>query len=172
MEGLAERDPEFFKYLKDNDAELLDFSASDGDGEEEENDDDDEGSDEENSMEQFDHEDEEEFSDEELNKVEEEEDSDLGSFDESGEDSSEEMSKASKSKEKKPDVLVTKEILETWCNDMEKDKSLQAVKKALIAIRTTLITAKDTAPAAQVYKIENDKSKAFFITRAILTCAW
>lgn len=31
IEGLAEKDPEFYKYLKENDADLLDFSAAESD---------------------------------------------------------------------------------------------------------------------------------------------
>jgi len=90
LKALAEKDPEFFKYLQENDAELLNFEGNTNVEEDEEMSDDEE-------------------------MEEEEDDSEDEGEKKKGKGKEKEKKKGKKEKQpKKKDQVLTKELLKTW----------------------------------------------------------
>jgi nucleolar complex protein 2 len=138
LEALAQRDPEFYAYLQQSDAELLGFGEGEGSEEEEEDDDDDD--------------DDEEESEEEEAAVaagkkkkakagkkgggadDESEEEEEGSEEEEGGDDDEEEEGGS-GKKRKAAVNVTSAVVEDWCGRALETASLTAMKQLLKAYR-------------------------------------
>lgn len=91
LKALAEKDPEFFKYLQENDAELLNFDEKSGP-----------------LMGDVEMDDDEEDADEDSDEEDESEKKGKGKGKESKKD------KKLAAKEKKKDQVLTKEMLKTW----------------------------------------------------------
>lgn len=104
LKALAEKDPEFFKYLQENDAELLNFEG--------------------NTNVEVEDGDEEEDEDEEMDEdSEDEEEGDK----KKGKGKEKEKKKGKKEKQpKKKDQVLTKELLKTW------QKNVLEVKESIV----------------------------------------
>ncbi|KAJ3048314.1 Nucleolar Complex 2 protein [Rhizophlyctis rosea] len=130
LDSLKERDPEFYKYLEENNQELLNFSESEDEGGE---------GDEDVEMEDGEEEGEEGeegegVDDEEGEGGEEEED-----FDEEGDDATE----------------VTKEMVTRWKNATLKNHSIRSLRKMLLAFRAAAAVGDSSDEGHYSYKVED-----------------
>ncbi|GJJ77425.1 nucleolar complex protein 2 [Entomortierella parvispora] len=139
LDALKEKDPEFYKYLQENDQELLAFDGEMEDLVSEEEEDEDEDDEE-----------------------EDEDDEDMEGSDEEMEDVS------SKKKGKKTQVeveetmdgipLVTKDMVATWQTALIEKKSLRALRRLLLAFRA----------GAHLHDAEDDRTYAYKINSPVV----
>lgn len=109
LKALAEKDPEFFKYLQENDAELLNFDENTNAG------------------------------DVEMGEGEDDEDSEEDSEGEDDTRSKKGKGKAKETKKKAPkkkDQVLTKELLKTWQKHILETRSFKSLRRLLIAFRS------------------------------------
>ncbi|GAA6019693.1 hypothetical protein JCM11491_004887 [Sporobolomyces phaffii] len=115
LKALAEKDPEFFKYLQENDAELLNFD-DDGVDHEMQRDDDDE---------------------EEEDESDDDDDDDESAKKGKGKAKETKQDKRRKEKAvKKKDQVLTKELLKTWQKHILETRSFKSLRRLLIAFRS------------------------------------
>ncbi|KAJ3043715.1 Nucleolar Complex 2 protein [Rhizophlyctis rosea] len=135
LESLKERDPEFYKYLEENNKDLLNFSDSD---DELAGDEDMEGEEGEEG-EQEGEEDEEEPAGGDEDEEGAEADDDAMDVEEGVEDSTE----------------VTKEMVTNWKNACLKNHSLRALRKLLLAFRAAAAVGDSSDKGYYSYKVED-----------------
>ncbi|GAA5879968.1 hypothetical protein JCM16303_004418 [Sporobolomyces ruberrimus] len=138
LKALAEKDPEFFKYLQENDAELLNFDEKSGPL----------------------------MGDVEMDNDEEDEDEDSDEEDESekkGKGKGKESKKEKKlaAKEKKKDQVLTKEMLKTWQKHILETRSFKSLRRLLIAFRSAAQSGSETEMAGDRERYEIQSPAVF-----------
>ncbi|GAA5921044.1 hypothetical protein JCM3775_004066 [Rhodotorula graminis] len=148
--ALAQKDPDFFKYLQENDPELLDFADQDGAGAEDDEDDDD---------------------DEEMSEDEDSEDEARGKKASKG------KGKEKAQPKKARDDVLTKDVLRSWQKNILETRSPRSLRKLLLAFRSAAQSgnnddetmgrdARATA-AAERYRIVDPKVFEKVVTTAL-----
>lgn len=141
---LEEKDPEFFKFLKENDKELLDFNDSDT-GSEVESDDDDE----------------EDYDDKSKVSKDNKDKKSTGKTDQSDEDDDDDvLDEEDIEHEKGVSKTVTLELIKQWRTGLEKN-SLHSLKQTLRAFRSAVHGALDISGDSKsqprlTFKVEGD----------------
>ncbi|GAA5966728.1 hypothetical protein JCM21900_004773 [Sporobolomyces salmonicolor] len=125
LKSLAEKDPEFFKYLQENDAELLGF-----------------GDEEDLDMPSEEDEDEDE---------DESEDEDEGAKKKSKKAKGKEKERENMSKKN----ILTKELLKTWQATTLETRSFKALRKLLLAFRSAAQSGLDEVTDGERYEIQS-----------------
>ncbi|KAG9320265.1 hypothetical protein KVV02_001184, partial [Mortierella alpina] len=139
LDALKEKDPEFYKYLQENDQELLDFDGEMEDLVSEEEDEDEQEDDEEE--------------DEEMQ----------GSDEEMEEPEPKKKSKKAKVEEEEEETmdgipLVTKAMVDTWQSALVEKHSLRALRRLLLAFRA----------GAHLHDSDDDRSYAYKINSPVV----
>ncbi|KAL7753903.1 Nucleolar Complex 2 protein [Sorochytrium milnesiophthora] len=132
LDDLRNQQPEFYKYLMENDQSLLDFDMSDGE-------DNAEGDEDEDGMVDG--------------------DSEEGDDDDDDDEESEPVSKQSRKADAKPTHELGKEQISKWTAELEKNRSLRAMKELLVAFRSMIVAGDQEAAKAYphliVYRISS-----------------
>ncbi|GAA6057963.1 hypothetical protein JCM3770_000653 [Rhodotorula araucariae] len=143
--ALAQNDPEFYKYLQENDPELLGFAEQDGAGAPDDDDDDDE------------EEEEEDMSDEESQ--------------EEGKKAKKGKGKEKEKVRKVRDDILTKDMLRSWQKNILETRSPRSLRKLLLAFRSAAQAGNndDTVDTtdAERYRIVDPKVFEKVVTTAL-----
>ncbi|BGP42842.1 Nucleolar Complex 2 protein [Rhodotorula kratochvilovae] len=140
--ALAQKDPEFFKYLQENDPELLDFAEQDGAGAADDDEDD-----------------------------EDEEMSDDDESEEEGKKANKGKGKEKERVRKVRDDVLTKETLRSWQKNILETRSPRSLRKLLLAFRSAAQSGNndDTVDTtgAERYRIVDPKVFEKVVTTAL-----